>query len=733
MADRFFIAPYDQESGVHTDVKPWLVPDTAFAELTNAYVFRGRVRKRFGSRWLSDTSLGTRLRINIGVTPGALNIPGPSPALAIGQMFSIGTDVFTIYQLGAGVATYSTNAAITCTINSVAATNTVSFAGAAAGLTVYYYPSLPVMGLLNVESTAINDESIIAFDTRFAYQYTGGWERLATGPALWSGSDSQFFWGCTWTDANASSKVFFVTNFNENETSYLRTFTPSTSTWASFRPQIDATPNYLNCARLIVPFKNRLVALNTWEGPATLASQLHYPNRCRYSQVGSPLDLVNSWRTDLPGRGNAVDAATTEAIVSCEFIRDRLIVYFERSTWELVYTGNQIYPFTWQQINTALGAESTFSIVPFDRVVLGIGNVGIHACNGANVERIDNAIPDTVFDIHNDTDGPYRVYGIRDYFVETVYWTFPDVDADSTQPYPNKVLVYNYKTGTWSFFDDSITCFGYYQPTTGITWSSTTVTWSSTTSWGGGSLQAKSRQIIAGNQEGFTFICDSEETTNSSALQISNMAIVDNVITITAINHNLRMNEYVYFEGISSVGTITTLNDTIYQVQNVTQNTFDIITDTVLTGPYRGGGLIARVSNIVIKTKEFNFYAKEGRNASILKADFLVDTTATGQIQVDCYASTNTWSLVDGGLTTGALIGTSTLDTFNYAAAAAPIPSEFPTARVWHPVYLQADGEFIQLKFYLNDDQMKSTSIRYDDFQLHAICFSAQPTSYRFQ
>ena len=57
---------------------------------------------------------------------------------------------------------------------------------------------------------------------------------------------------------------------------------------------------------------------------------------------------------DLPGFGNAIDAATQEAIVSAEFLKDRLIVYFERSTWELVYTGNQIYPFTWQKINTEL-------------------------------------------------------------------------------------------------------------------------------------------------------------------------------------------------------------------------------------------------------------------------------------------------------------------------------------------------------------------------------------------
>jgi len=43
-----------------------------------------------------------------------------------------------------------------------------------------------------------------------------------------------------------------------------------------------------------------------------------------------------------------------------------------------------------------LGSESTFSTVPFDKVLLSIGSTGVHACNGVNVERIDNKIPNEV-------------------------------------------------------------------------------------------------------------------------------------------------------------------------------------------------------------------------------------------------------------------------------------------------------------------------------------------------
>ena len=65
MENRFFIAPYDESSGQQNNVKPWLIPDNAFEVLNNAYVFRGRVRKRFGSRYFANDNdpLKSRLRI----------------------------------------------------------------------------------------------------------------------------------------------------------------------------------------------------------------------------------------------------------------------------------------------------------------------------------------------------------------------------------------------------------------------------------------------------------------------------------------------------------------------------------------------------------------------------------------------------------------------------------------------------------------------------------------------
>ena len=740
MADRFFIAPYAENSGLQTNLKPWLIPDEAFSELNNAYVFRGRVRKRFGSRWTGGSQFSSRLRIDLGtITGGTLSgnvrtiLADAGMPTSIGQAFSIGTIVFTVFNTASGNQQMlrTDNSLSPATYNLSNSDFNITGVTLPDGTAVYFYPNLPVMGLPTYEQISISEEYVIAFDTRYAYTYSpGGWNRIGAetdvGAAVWTGDNSQFFWGETWLGADASAKIFFVTNFNQNEPNFMRYY--DGAQWHNFRPQIDATPNYLNSARIIVPFKNRLLVFNTWEGPASPLPGTNYANRCRYSQVGSPLDS-NAWRQDIPGKGNFVDAATTEAIITVEFIKDRLIVFFERSTWELVYQGNQAYPFTWQQINTELGAESTFSIVPFDKIAIGVGNVGIHACNGSNVERIDEKIPDTVFSIHNNGQGVERVYGIRDYYVEMVYWTFPNTEATADFPYCNKVLIFNYVTGTWAFNDDSITAFGYFQPTIGVTWSSTTVTWDDTVTWDSGAVQALFRQVIAGNQQGYVFLCDADAPTNAPVIQITNIVAGTGVTTLTVIQHNFRVEDYIYILDATWSDSSNGLNNTIFQVINVIDaNTFQI-ENAPFTGTYSGGGLISRVSQIAVTTKEYNFYAKEGRNNYVSKVDFMVDKTSAGQIQVDFYVSTSLEPLLEDSAGNGVLLGTGTLDTFAYP----DIPFEQNTTRLWHPVYFQADGEVIQLQLIMNDEQMRNVNIRESGFALHAMCIYAQPTSYRFQ
>ena len=716
--NRFRVGFTDESTGLQTNVKPWLIADNAFSEMQNAYIFRGRVRKRFGSILMGDSQLNSRLRMKL--VPAALVITTPEN-IAVGQAFSIGDDIFTVTSITAPYpVSLLTTSAVTARLT---AANKVTFS--AITTTVYWYPAKPVMGITQFETKPINDEPTYAFDTRFAYEFDetiGGWERLATGTDTWTGTDSDFFWTCNYRGATSDLTLLWATNYVPADG--IRYWNAVATTWTKPTLKFGAlATDTVVTARLIISFRTRLLLLNTVENVAGVNKT--FVNRCRYSSVFSPLD-ANSWRQDIPGNGNALDAPTQEAIVTAQFLRDRLIVYFERSTWELVDTGNKVSPFVWQKINTELGAESTFSQIPFDKVVLGVGDVGIHACNGSGVERIDGKIPQLVFRIHNEDNGPRRVGGIRDYNTEMVYWTYPDGNADSTSPYPNKVLTYNYKNDSWSINDDSFTAFGYYQlgsNTPNIKWEDASTSWAENGSlWNDSSDNIKARVVLAGNQQGYMFILRQNIHRNAPSLQITTIAGT----TLTVINHNLAENDYVYLENVNGI----TLSESIVRVSVVIdENNFTVI--GTLTGTYTGGGTLSRISKISIKTKQYNFYVEEDRNAYIQRVDFLVNTTLLGEISVDYSVSTSILSLVGEGETTGALLGTSVLETFPYDEDMAPL--EVTQKRVWHPVYLQAEGEFVQLHLYMNADQLSNRYIALEDFQLHAMIFFAQPTSNRLQ
>ncbi len=756
--DRFLIAPMN--TGLQTDLKPWLIMDDGFAELNNAYVFRGRVRKRFGETlmgygWPSANvaPLYSRLRINIGTTDAGGSIdwtiaPLPGTIFNSGQMFSIGTEMFTVISDTPGNQDMlDTGGAITATFDVSNGHYTIT--GSDFPLTaVWFYPAEPVMGLTNYEVGAINNQPSIAFDTQFAYLFAGGfWQKI--GPSAgnqWHGTNNDFFWATNWRGTTVNGVVLYVTNFyvvNKNgaiDPTDDPVWYYDGTTWTAFTPEVIVGAINIETARIILPFKGRLLMLNTIETDGV--DNFNYVNRCRFSQVGNPLDAA-AW-LETPTQvgsigGGFVDAATEEAIVSAEFIKDRLIVYFERSTWELAFTGNNADPFLWQKINTELGSESTFSTVPFDKQILTIGNTGVHACNGANVERIDNKIPNQIFDIVDKNAGVQRVAGIRDYFTELVYWTFPSTTSGTRYTFPTQVLVYNYRNGSWSINDDCITTFGYFEQQLDVTWASTTLTWEQyEATWGSGVQQAQFRQVIAGNQQGYVFIVNPEVERNAPVMQITNIANVGvNLgVQLTIINHTLEpgtnhlMNQGDYV-AIEYPGGVTGLSGRIFKVKSYVDANNVIIDAPNITGTYTGGGVATRVSNIQILSKQWNPYDKHDRNVYLAKIDFNVDTTASGAITVDYFPSSTELSMIEEGGTTGtnSILGTNVLETFPYA----DVPLEFQQTRVWHPIYFQTQGECIQIFMSMDPEQMTDTAIAWQPFELNAMILYTQPTTDRMQ
>jgi len=171
-----------------------------------------------------------------------------------------------------------------------------------------------------------------------------------------------------------------------------------------------------------------------------------------------------------------------------------------------------------------------------------------------------------------------------------VYWTFPPTNEVPSEKYPTRVLVYNYKTGSWAFNDDCITAFGYFEQQVGATWANQTETWDTANfAWNSGTIAAQFRQVIAGNQQGFVFIVDPQESRNAPAMQITNMTLSAPNIILKIIDHTLNVNDYIYIENAQGISGLTGTG--IYPVVSITDTDTVVIGPATFTGTYTGGGL----------------------------------------------------------------------------------------------------------------------------------------------
>jgi hypothetical protein len=770
--DRFLIAPVD--TGLVKNVPPWLIPDEAFDYMQNAYVFRGRIRKRYGSSLMGMTQYNSRLRASllaggdsIGVTDSSGNASGNVATIlgdstftfAIGQSLSVGMQQYIVISNTTGPQPMNATLG-TATFD--ISTGDYTIMGSQPLTTIYFYPGLPVMGINQYEINVVNDHPTYAFDTRYAYFFTGGsWAR--SGAAVWHGNNLNYFWSINW-QGMTGTQFLFVTNFNatvpepvvatDDPIWYFdgTTWFPASGTNAFYFLPAGGAPRtgpFVSTARIIVAFKNRVILLNTVENDGSAAPGVNtaYVNRARYCFFGSAF-AVNAWyeksQQDDAGNvgagGGYIDASSEEQIISAEFIKDRLIVYFERSTWEIVYTGNQVGPFIWQKINTELGSQSTFSTVPFDKDVLTIGQTGVHACNGSNVVRIDDQIPNTIFEFQLENNASERTVGIRDYYSELVYWSYVDDLEQPTQVYPNQILVYNYKNGAWARNDDCITAFGYFEQSTDLTWESIgDLTWEQADfTWNSNVNQAQHRQIVMGTPEGYMLLLNEEESRNAPSMQITNITFGFPGLILTIMSHNLTANpiefdydyDFILIENVVGDPTMMALNGSIFAVDTVIDSNNIVIIATA-SGTYNGGGTAARVSNIQIRSKRWNPYINEAKDFYLQKIDFAVVKTATGAITVDYYPSSSNVSMIGGGIQSGSIMGNSVLETFPYD------PNLYPFEQyqdlLWHQIYFQSSGQFIQIGLSFSLDQMMNPTVSLSGFEIQGMALYTQPTSVRLE
>lgn len=342
----------------------------------------------------------------------------------------------------------------------------------------------PVQGLKNWINPSTLGEYLIAFSRTKSYLFNDITQTFndvtfdpAATPFSWSNGANDYFWtsnyaGSMWTTNNLTADHIKYWNITNN--------------WTTFQPIIDNVGTTLNAALIILPYKGRLVVLNTTEGTT------NFQNRARFSARGTPYTISDAthipapgfdvnptaWRSDIPGQGGFVDADTSERIVSAAIVKDTLIVAFQRSTWRLRYLGGDNNPFAWERLNTQYGAESTYSNISFDESVLFFSRYGWIGSDTNDVARIDLDIPDDSFAVeggNTSLNSLNKIQGIRDFFRNFAYWTYVPI----AQEVATKIYGYNYIDKSWTILNPSvpINVFGSYRNTSGDkTWSFYNVT-----------------------------------------------------------------------------------------------------------------------------------------------------------------------------------------------------------------------------------------------------------------
>jgi len=364
-------------------------------------------------------------------------------------------------------------------------------------VTVTSLPAGPVMGLGTQTLFGLTTQNLIAFNLTQVFKFntaTSAFDNIS-GATVWTGNNLNFFWTTNF------ARAFWATN-GKDPIAYYFTGT----TWNMISPQLNAVPTFLNTAQIILPYKNRLVAINTLE------SGVSYPYRARWSQIGNPYTTVgtppppfvgndNVWRDDLVGFGGFVDLPSYEQIISAEFNKDTLIIFCPTSTWKLVYTGNNLLPFVFQQINDNKGAECQFSRVSFDKGVVAISRYGIVSADQSNVTRIDEKIIDFMDNVNSSTSGLEQIQGIRDQNRQFAYWTYLDGSTSATSP--NMILSYNYQEDSWATHLQAFSVFSKYNAWKSLRWEDMVWPWEQENdAWNSGAVEFGDLTIVAGDVNG---------------------------------------------------------------------------------------------------------------------------------------------------------------------------------------------------------------------------------------
>lgn len=237
-----------------------------------------------------------------------------------------------------------------------------------------------------------------------------------------------------------------------------------------------------------------------------------------------PFDFV----ADISGHGGLADAPTPDWIVSAEFLRDAIVIFFQKSTWLFRFTSSSFDPFRFDQINSSRNSNAPYGSIEYDGNTTSMGTKGLIACDGVNVDRYDLSIVDQYTDINNDNF--IQCNSVRDDILNQSWMTYPSVKRDVSNRFSDKAIIYNFLEGNFATYQINLTTLGIENTYQDITWASFAtgsgvwtegLTWQEANfTWNKYTAQNLTPQVFGGDQNGFVYIMNVTETDNGGHIDV---------------------------------------------------------------------------------------------------------------------------------------------------------------------------------------------------------------------
>lgn len=297
-----------------------------------------------------------------------------------------------------------------------------------------------------------------------------------------TGNNTNFFNSAMWKPRDNLPGLLYLTNNVDRVTTFDGTSLsrpPFSITLANYVLRQNEIAKTLD----VKIYKNSLLFLR----PTIVGSNAPEAQMIRSSIPSTnPNFSISDFVADISGHGAATQSPTGDWIMSAQFLRDAIVIFFLNSTWLFRFTGSAFDPFRFDQLNSSKSTQAPYGSIPYDLQCTSMGNKGLIYCDGVNVERYDINIIDQFLEIESVAFG--QCFGQRFDILQQSWMLYPgvgDATGANLQMTSSRVLVYNFLESTWAIYHpilgnteadatikNTLSCLGLGFTTTDLTWAS---------------------------------------------------------------------------------------------------------------------------------------------------------------------------------------------------------------------------------------------------------------------